>query len=153
MSTPHQKLLGRLETTRHALIAVGGAQFNADGSGFFITEFGMDMLPTFSGRDALICSAAGSIVATVSNVQSVAASAALPRHYTFTHHEEVPFANSVSHESNGAKRRDTKLRLVARQDSNRLKTSRMSVKGRFSGKAQAAEGNAGSISASRLSTR
>jgi hypothetical protein len=71
MCTPHQKLLGRLENDAPHLIAVGGAQFNADGSGFFITEFATDMLPIFSGRDALICSAVGSIVATVSNVQCV----------------------------------------------------------------------------------
>src|SRR5829696_4390936 len=149
MSTPHQKLLGRLETTRHALIAGGRAQFNADGSGFFITEFGTDMLPIFSGRDALICSAAGRIVAAVSNVQSVAAGAALPRHYTFTHHEEVPFANPVSQDPNSAMRRDTGLCLAARHGSNRPKTSRMSVKERFSGKAQSTRGNAGSISAFR----
>src|SRR5215203_1077579 len=128
MSLAHQKLLGRLETIRHALIAVGGAQLNADGSGFFITEFGTDMLPIFSGRDALICSAAGRIVATVSNVESVAASAGLPRRYTFTHHEEVPFASPVPLEGNGAIQRGRELRLVVRQGSNRLKTSRMSVK-------------------------
>ena len=42
MSNPH-KLLCRLETPERRIIASGGAQLNADGTGFFITEPGTEM--------------------------------------------------------------------------------------------------------------
>ena len=89
MSIPSRKLLGRLETPDRNVIAVGGAQLNADGTGFFITETGTDLMPVAAGQSGLVCSSNGEVFAAVNDLHPAAASLNLPRRYVFTHGETI----------------------------------------------------------------
>lgn len=129
MSVPRKKFLGRLETVDRRLIAVGGAELIADGTGFFITEPGTDMAPILPGQEAIVSSNHGQVFASVSNLQSAPATSALPRRYTFTYFGTVPIGTALSRQA-GAKPASKALRMGAGQQRNGSNASPSSAPGK-----------------------
>src|SRR5688572_24052508 len=79
-----QKALGRLETARGQVIAEGGAQFNEDGTGFFVVCIGGEM-EMVAPCDSAVVRTTGGEAFLVKDLGVASSTSSLPCRYIFTH--------------------------------------------------------------------
>jgi hypothetical protein len=84
LNCPKKRCLGTLRTSCGALDADGGAEFDADGFGYFIPRVGEGLRPVAQGTGAEFETAAGEIIR-VANLDVAPPTVGLPARYTFTH--------------------------------------------------------------------
>ena len=77
----NRKVLGRLETSYGEVICCGGAQFDEDGSGFFIPEMGGELRSVWF-REGVVRTVAGEVIP-VADLEIAVGTISLPRRYTF----------------------------------------------------------------------